>query len=84
LKRGSSTIEDGIIYLFPDYLGPKHKKFHKESMIVLFLCLLYHLMKAHVGIPKDSKVIPALYTEGAREEKMESCFFFALGHKGHL
>jgi hypothetical protein len=53
-------------------------------MIVLFLCLLYHLMKAHVGIPKDSKVIPALYTEGAREEKMESCFFFALGHKGHL
>jgi hypothetical protein len=39
-------------------------------------------MKAQVGIPKDSQVIPALYTKGAREEKMESCFFSALGAQG--
>jgi hypothetical protein len=36
-------------------------------------------MKAWVKIPKDSQVVPAIYTKWAREEKMESCFFSILG-----
>jgi hypothetical protein len=53
-------------------------------MIALFLCLLYHLMEAQVGVPKDSQVIPVIYTKGQEKKRWKVVSSLLWGHKGQL
>jgi hypothetical protein len=69
-------MKNESIPLLPDVPTSKQKYFHEESLMEVFLCLIYHGEETKVEIPLDVQRSPALLAKRAAEEEMKSCFLY--------
>jgi hypothetical protein len=69
-----SSIEYGVVSLLPDKPCSKHESLHEEFRVEICPGSLHHRMKGQIEILVNVQVVPALQTEGTREEEMECGF----------
>jgi hypothetical protein len=68
-KEGTmQASEDFPISLFPDFPGCDGEDFHKEAEVKVHSGFLYSLKEVKAMIPKDFKVAPTFWAEGALED----------------
>jgi hypothetical protein len=63
----AAPIKDGVIPLFPDKSGSKHKDFHEERDFTILPSIMHHSMEVQIEFPAEANLPLAFNTKRVEE-----------------